>query len=151
MADLPKEVQALNERMETKNLPWQDFEAEIFSHIKKEIKLCNLGLDPKTARAVSSPEYFSKLRETNIKFDVSIEVWPFAGADKPSILWIWECKNYTTRNVTVDEVEELNDKMKQVGAHKGTIATRKGFSSGAITLAKSYGIALVTLNKRQMT
>ena len=62
-------------------------------------------------------------------------------------IWIIECKDYPDRRVGVDEVEEFSSKLGQVAAHKGTIVTRKGFQSGAISLATSYKIGLMTLSK----
>ncbi len=50
----------------------------------------------------------------------------------------------------MDEVEEFHDKMRQVGAHKGTIVTRLGFQSSAITYAKSHRIGLMVLQKEKM-
>ena len=47
----------------------------------------------------------------------------------------------------MSEVEEFAEKMRQVGAHKGTMVTRKGFGSGGISVAESYNIGLATLNK----
>jgi len=134
-----------------KKLDWQSFEDEVAEHVEKEINFCNLGLKPDTARVIKKPRYYSKLRESDIIFDVSIEVWPFEAATQPTLVWIWECKNYPNRNVSVDEVEEFHDKLDQVAAHKGTIASRQGFAKGAITLAKSYGIALLTLTKQEVT
>ncbi len=151
MPDNRSNFEKLEERMMPKPLPWQDFESEIAAYLQREIHIRNFGLNPATARVVSRPRYFSKLRGSNITFDVSIEVWPFPNADRPTLIWIWECKDYPTRNVTVDEVEEFHDKMTQVGAHKGTIVTRKGFAVGAIALARSYGIALIVLEKEQIT
>ncbi len=151
MPDDRNEFEKLNERTKPKLIPWQDFESEVTAYLDKQIRFGNFGLNPATARVLPSPKYFSKLRESYIAFDVSIEVWPFPEADRPTLIWLWECKDYPARNVTVDEVEEFHDKMTQVGAHKGTIVTRKGFASGAIKLAKSYGIALIALVKEQIT
>jgi len=145
------ELNKLRALLAPRKLPWQSFEDEVAEHVETEIRFCNLGLKPDSAKVIKKPRYYSKLRESNIVFDVSIEVWPFENGTRPTLIWIWECKNYPDRNVSVDEVEEFHDKLKQVGAHKGTIASRLGFAKGAITLAKSYGIALLTLTKQEVT
>ncbi|QDV15078.1 hypothetical protein CA51_49890 [Rosistilla oblonga] len=149
MDDEISEFDRLNEALAPKPLPWQDFESEVAAYLDDEIK--SLGIDPATSRVMRKPKYFSKIRESEIEFDASVEVWPVANADKPTVIWLWECKDYPSRNVDVSEIEEFHDKMRQVGAHKGTVATRKGFAKGAVTAANSYGIALITLNKRQVS
>lgn len=144
-------IDELNASMAPRPLPWEHFENEVADHIQKELDFLNLGLAPQTARVVRRPKYFSKSRESTITFDVSIEVWPQQLQKHPTLIWIWECKSYPDRNVKVDEVEEFHSKLVQVGAHKGTIATRTGFATGAIAFAKSHGIGLRTLIKQEGT
>ena len=144
------ELNKLRATLAPKKLDWQSFEHEVAEHLEKEINFCNLGLKPDTAKVIKKPRYYSKLRESFIVFDVSIEVWPFENGTRPTLIWIWECKDYPDRNVSVEEVEEFHEKLGQVGAHKGTITSRHGFAKGAITLAKSYGIALMTLKKQEV-
>jgi ribosomal protein L10 len=144
------ELQKLKNLLAPRKLEWQDFEDEVTQYLERQSVLASLGLLPQTAKVQKKPRYFSKLRESEITFDVSIEVWCNQKAPKASLIWIWECKNYPNRNVSVDEVEEFHDKLRQVGAHKGTIVSRFGFATGAVTLAKSYGIALLTLEKEEV-
>ena len=64
--------------------------------------------------------YFSKDREKDIIFDVSIEV-TIPGQDCFSLLFLIECKNYS-HSVPVDDVEEFFAKIQQVSG-----ANAKGF------------------------
>lgn len=139
----PGEVLTLN----PKPLDWERFEDEVAAHIRKLIKEGVLGVQENSCTVFQRNSYFSKAREANIIFDVAIEVRSLPDADTPLLILIWECKDYPNRNVGVDEVEEFAEKLRQVGAHKGTIVTRKGFQSGAEAVAKHYRIGLATLNK----
>ena len=65
----------------------------------------------------------------------------------PMFIWILECKDYESRNVNVDEVEEFHHKIQQVGAHKGLIFTRHGFATGAIEVARTHKIGLSILKR----
>lgn len=67
------------------------------------------------------------------------------------MLWIWECKDYPDRNVKVDELEEFQSKLVQVGANKGTVVTRRGFQKGSIAIAKSFRMGLMTLQNQLVT
>lgn len=139
----------LLELMSPKPLPWERFEDEVAAHIKREIAEYSLGLQETHCKVYQRKPYYSKTRESDIVFDVAIEVLPTPDAPTPLLIWVWECKDYPARTVSVDEVEEFAEKLRQVGAHKGTIATRKGFQSGAETVAKSYRIGLTVLNKER--
>ena len=55
-----------------------------------------------------------------------------------------ECKDIS-RLVPVDDVEEFYAKMVQINAHKGTMASRRGFSKGCTTFARKSGIGLFRL------
>ena len=87
--------------------------------------------------------YFSKDREKDIIFDVSIEV-TIPGQDCFSLLFLIECKNYS-HSVPVDDVEEFFAKIQQVsGANaKGIIVSTNSFQDGARKYAKSKGIGLL--------
>ena len=128
-------------------LAWERFEDEVAAHFEREIERKSLGWIPEFCHVIQKPEYYSKARESNITFDVSVELRPNKDDENASHIWIIECKDYPNRSVPVDEVEEFVEKIRQVGAHKGTIVTRKGFQSGGITVAKTYRIGLMTLNK----
>lgn len=87
--------------------------------------------------------YFSKDRQTNIIFDISIEI-SMPKAEDYSILILIECKNYS-HSVPVDDVEEFFAKTQQIsGANiKAIVGSTNGFQSGTVTYSKSKGIGLV--------
>lgn len=113
------ELIRLNEALKTVPVAWQHFEDEVIAQLEREFEFCKLGLNPKTAIVRKRPKYFSKDRGSDITFDASIEVSITAGADRPLLIWLWECKDYPDRNVSVDEIEEFHHKLTQVGRIKG--------------------------------
>lgn len=101
-----------------------------------------LGLRPDAAAVLHRPRYFSSRRNSDIEFDVAVELTPrLVGA--PTLYWIWECKS-SRRLVSVDEVEEFWSKLEQVGSAntKGTIASPTGFQRGSLEFARSVGLGL---------
>jgi hypothetical protein len=120
-------------------------ENDVFSTLENELNSGNLGISPTCGRIFKQKGYYSKDREKDIIMDVSIEVW-LPNAEKYSMLWVCECKNYSHR-VPVDDIEEFKSKLDQIAGKnvKGVIATRNSFQSGAITYAKNNGIGLVRI------
>lgn len=140
----------LDELLKPKLAPWERFEAEVATYVEEQMHFGRLGLQRGMAILCRRPRYYSKQRESDITFDVSIEVFPSAEkTGKPFLIWIWECKDYPSKRVSVDEIEEFHHKLHQVGAHKGTVVTRHGFQSAAINLARSCGIGLMILLKEK--
>lgn len=87
------------------------------------------------------PSYFSRLREGDIQFDLSIEV-TLPQSQDPSLICLIECKNYGHK-VPVDDVEEFVSKLDQIGAHKGIIVSTGGFQKGAFAVAKNKRLGLM--------
>ena len=87
--------------------------------------------------------YYSRNRQGDIVFDVSIEMYLPGAMEYSSVIFI-ECKNYS-HSVPVDDVEEFFTKVQQVAAanSKAVIASTASFQSGARTFAKSKGIGLL--------
>nr|VFJ64957.1 MAG: Restriction endonuclease [Candidatus Kentron sp. FW] len=87
--------------------------------------------------------YYSKDREKDIIFDISIEA-TLPGQDRYSFVFLIECKNYSHR-VPVDDVEEFFAKIQQVsGANaKGIVVSTNSFQEGAFNFARSKGIGLL--------
>lgn len=122
------------------------FEKKVKKLLKKEIDAGRLPVPASAARLFHRKGYYSRDRKKDIVFDVSIEITR-PGATSASILWIWECKNYT-HPVPVDDAEEFESKLSQIGGAKtkGTIITSGAkFQQGTINFAKSKGIGLVRL------
>lgn len=62
------------------------------------------------------------------------------------VLTIVECKDYA-RKVTVPVVDAFHSVLRDVGAHKGVIVTRRGYSGTAIKKAQRLGITLLVANQ----
>ncbi|WP_415880002.1 ImmA/IrrE family metallo-endopeptidase [Methylomonas sp. TEB] len=87
--------------------------------------------------------YYSKDREKNIIFDVSIEV-TLPGQERYSLLFLIECKNYG-HSVPVDDAEEFFTKIQQISGAgaKGIIVSTNSFQDGAFKFSRSKGIGLL--------
>jgi hypothetical protein len=87
--------------------------------------------------------YFSKDREKEIIFDVSIEI-SFPDQTSYSILILIECKNYS-HSVPVDDVEEFFSKTQQISGcnTKGIVVSTNSFQEGTFNFSRSKGIALL--------
>lgn len=87
--------------------------------------------------------YYSKDREKDIIFDISIEV-TLPGNNRYSLLFLIECKNYN-HSVPVDDIEEFFSKIQQIsGANaKGIVVTTNSFQESAFKFARSKGIGLL--------
>ncbi len=123
----------------------ESFELEIKHRLESELRSGMLGIEPSAAHVFHRKRYHSPTRQAHIIFDVSIEIFR-PGADKPFLVWIWECKDYVHR-VPVDDLEEFHSKLGQIGASltKGTVACRNGFQEAAIAVARTWGIGLVRM------
>lgn len=87
--------------------------------------------------------YYSRDREKDIIFDVSVEV-TLPGQEHYSLLFLIECKNYG-HSVPVDDVEEFFAKIQQIsGANtKGIIVSTNSFQKGTFKFSRSKGIGLL--------
>lgn len=119
-----------------------DYEIKVMNRVKLMLEQEELGISPKQVRISHKPAYYSRDRQKDIIFDVSIEVCR-KGTETPHWFWIWECKNYSHK-VPVDDVEEFHAKLNQIGADKtkGTIISPSEFDEGACEFAHSKGIGL---------
>ena len=79
------------------------YESEVADAVEAELAAGNYGIDPACAVVRRKPGYFSRDRNKDIVFDVSVEVSRKGGVT-PYWIWVWECKNYT-HSVPVDDVE----------------------------------------------
>lgn len=122
-----------------------DFENRVFDAIQDELAGDRLGLSPAHARAFKRKGYYSRDRDADIVTDISIEVW-LPSADRWSILWVCECKDYSGL-VPVDDLEEFKAKLDQIaGANKkGVMAISGALQKSALAFAKSNGIGIIRL------
>lgn len=125
------------------------FENKVFGIIQGLLFTDEFYVSGKKSRIFSKKDYYSKSRKDSIIFDISIETY-LNNADNYSLLSIIECKNYGNKGVPVDDVEEFDSKLNQIGEHntKGIIVTNSHFQKGAINLAKSKKIGLIRINEK---
>lgn len=118
-------------------------ETQIYEFFKSEIQIGNFLAKKEYCKIFTKKGYYSKDREKDIIFDVSIEIY-LPGQKDYSILFIIECKNYN-HPVPVDDAEEFFAKIQQIsGANvKGVIASTNSFQSGTFKFSKSKGIGLL--------
>lgn len=118
-------------------------ELRIFELFSNEIEADRFWGKKECCKIFWKKGYFSRDRDTDIVFDVAIEVY-LPGAQDYSCLVLIECKNYQ-HPVPVDDVEEFFTKVQQVAAAKGkaVVASTAAFQSGARNFARSKGIGLM--------
>lgn len=121
------------------------FEDRVFAAISTELNSDRLGLSPSLASTFQKKGYYSRDRDSDIIVDISIEVW-LPNADKWSLLWVCECKDYSGA-IPVDDVEEFKAKLDQIaGANKkGVMAVTGALQQGALKYARANGIGVVRL------
>jgi hypothetical protein len=126
------------------------FEKLVFTAIKRELENGRLGLSPSACQIYRKKGYYSKERDADIIVDISIEITR-PGATTFSMLWVCECKDYSG-SVPVNDVEEFNDKLRQIGGKsvKGVIAIgRGGLQRGAFNIARANKIGVVRILPEQ--
>lgn len=118
-------------------------EKRIYDLFKNEIEADRFWAKKQCCKIFLRKGYYSRDRQSQIVFDVSIEIF-LPGADEYSSLVLIECKNYG-HAVPVDDAEEFFTKVQQVAAAnaKAVIASTASFQSGARTFSKSKGIGLI--------
>lgn len=123
------------------------FEKVCFVLISNALHKKELGLIPDQCKVFQKKGYYSKDRKKNIIFDLSIEVWP-PNSENFTLLYIIECKDYSSKPIPVDDIEEFYAKVIQVSGInvKGVFITSNTFQSGAYTYANSKGMMLIEVN-----
>ncbi|NQT63951.1 MAG: ImmA/IrrE family metallo-endopeptidase [Candidatus Marinimicrobia bacterium] len=119
------------------------FEEKIYSLFSDQIKRGRFMFFPENAKIYKQKGYYSKDRESDIVFDVSIEVF-LPNEDEFTLLLLIECKDYDS-SIPVSDVEEFFTKTQQVSAGnvKGIFVSTNSFQSGSIKFAKSKGFGLL--------
>lgn len=119
-----------------------ELEIAIFKLLQAEIEEDRFFAKKSCCRIFRKKGYYSRDRQSNIVFDISIEI-SFPGAGDYSMLFLVECKNYGHR-VPVDDVEEFFTKVEQVGAAntKAVVVTSAAYQAGALAFAKSKRMGL---------
>ena len=127
------------------------FEKKVFEIIQELVLTDEFYVSGKKSRVFCKKDYYSDCRKDKIIFDISIETY-LKDAANYSLLTIIECKNYGKKGVPVDDVEEFDSKLNQIGEHntKGIIVTNSHFQKGAIKLAESKKIGLLRINDKNV-
>jgi len=126
------------------------FEKQVYDLFQKLLINEDLYISGKKSRIFWGKSYYSDKRKGNITVDISIETY-LKDADNYSILTIIECKNYSKKGVPIDDIEEFDSKLNQIGEHntKGIIVTNSSFQEGAVNFAISKKIGLVRINDKK--
>lgn len=119
-------------------------EAKAFETFSQLLNQERLYVQGKLSKIFRKKGYYSKDREANIIFDLSIET-TLPGAETFSLLTLLECKNYGS-SVQVLDVEAFSDKIRQVGAHKGIMVTTSSFQKSALKIAQSRNIGVARIS-----
>lgn len=125
------------------------FEEKAKQIITTAINEGQLGLIPTCCKVFAKRGYFSRDRNSNIVFDLSIEVWP-EGAERCHLLYLIECKDYSNHSVPVDDLEEFTSKISQVAGYKakGVFITTAKLQEAAFNFAKSKDLMLIQVDKQ---
>jgi len=127
-----------------------EFEEKVFFIIRELLDNEDFFVSGKKSYIYRKKEYYSDSRKSKIVVDISIETY-LDKAEKYSLLTIFECKNYSDKGVPVDDVEEFDSKLSQLGEHntKGIIVTNSYFQKGSINVATSKKIGLIRINEKK--
>jgi hypothetical protein len=119
------------------------FENTIYNLLEQQVTSDRFFAKRECCRIFKKKGYYSKDRQGEIVFDVSIEI-SLPGADTFSLLVLIECKDYTSK-VPVNDIEEFWAKVSQVAAAnvKAVFASTTAFQDGALKFAESKGFGVI--------
>ncbi|MCW9026338.1 MAG: ImmA/IrrE family metallo-endopeptidase [Thiovulaceae bacterium] len=120
-----------------------ELEDKIYELLRDDILNGRFWAKKECCKIYQKKGYFSKDREKNIIFDISIEI-SLPGESTYSSLILIECKNYA-KKVPVGDVESFLMKAHQVsgGNVKAIVVSNNAFQEGAFAFSKSKGIGLL--------
>jgi Zn-dependent peptidase ImmA (M78 family) len=120
-----------------------ELEDQIFELFNDEISNDRFWAKKECCKVYQKKGYYSRDREKNIIFDISIEI-SLPGEENYSSLVLIECKNYKDK-VPVGDVESFLMKAHQVsgGNVKAIVASNNAFQEGAFNFSKSKKIGLL--------
>jgi hypothetical protein len=125
------------------------FEEKACEILSSAVKALRFGLDPDCCHIERKKGYYSKDRNSDIIFDISMEVIP-PGADQVHILYLIEVKDYKGL-VPVNDVEEFLSKIQQVAGLyvKGVLITTSNLQQGALNLVKAKNLMWIKVDGHQ--
>ena len=124
-----------------------EFEEKCHYLLFKAIDNYDLSVVPSHCKVYKKKKYYSEKRKEDIIFDLTIEVQS-PNSIRPTFLFIVECKDYSSKSIPVDDLEEFDTKIEGIKdvQTKGVFISNNGFQSGAINVAKSMGMMLIEVN-----
>jgi restriction system protein len=100
----------------------------------------NLGIAPPQVAEVT---HLGMIESAGGTYEIDVLV-KFRILQDLRIIVLAECK-HANRPVEHGEMQMLESKLRDVGAHKGIVFSTSGFQSGAIEYARAHGIGAVTV------
>jgi hypothetical protein len=121
------------------------FERRVYDYFRTQIEDEQFHVRSSCCKVFHKKGYYSRDRDSEIEFDVSIEIY-LPGATEYSEVWLIECKNYS-HSVPVNDVEEFFAKVQQVSptSAKPVMASNAAFQSGALNFAKAKKMGVLRL------
>jgi len=120
------------------------FEEECTSLIVKAIEDEKFAFPLKYAKVIPKAKYYCRKRESNIIFDIAIEIWP-PDSQNYSNLYLIECKAYSSKKVPVGDLEKFQSNVNSVAELNGkaVFITNSSYTDTEIKLAKNIGMMLI--------
>lgn len=122
------------------------FEDLAIDLVHKLIEEEELLINMKYIRPYKKQKYKCLSRDGYVEFDYVIEVWP-PNAERYSVIYFIECKNYKTR-VGIDKIKKFHNDIQEVSGTnaKGIFITRSLLQEGAKQYAETNGFMVVQAN-----
>lgn len=124
------------------------FENKSFKIIKKALKRGDFSLNEKHVRIFQKKKYSSASGNNTYEFDISMEIW-HPNAERYTMLWLLECKSYSTKRVPLGDIAEFAFKVDSIKGRntKAVLISDCGFASGVQNIAEEYNIMLIDVSK----
>lgn len=126
-----------------------EFETLSVSIVEEAIKKGDLVL-PVRYELFKKKGYYSKTREKEIIFDLSLEI-KSPNSDKYQLLYLIECKSYYPRSIPVDDIVVFDSYINQVAPRnaKGILITDGDLQESAFKSAQSQGIMVIKVTQEK--
>lgn len=122
-----------------------DFESRALGIVQRLIEDSQISHLPEHIRVYTKKDkgYFSSLREKEIFFDLTLEVWP-PNAQRSSFTYFIECKNYSGP-IPVGQVSKFAEDVREVAGLncKAIFIANTRLQEGGFNIAKNLGLMLI--------
>lgn len=124
------------------------FEDKSYRIIQRAVEKGDFSINSQHANIFKKKKYFSASGNLGYVFDISIEV-KHPDAERYTMLWLIECKSYSTKKVPVDDIIEFVGKVDAIkGKHtKSVMISNSGYSSGVNAYADENNVMLIDVSK----